>query len=209
MDVGWFGAVLGFALAMAGTPGPNNTLVTTSGANYGFRRTLPLMAGITLGVVAIMLAVGAVGSPLVRHPVVEPVVRWVGLAYLLWLAWRIATAQPEVPGAGAALRRSRPMTFLQGALFQFVNPKLWALVAGAVATYGSTAGTASPIAVAAAFGLVLGIATAASTVAWTLVGVGVGRVIRTERHMRLFNWLMAAVLLASLVPAIVEGLRGG
>ena len=62
---------------------------------------------------------------------------------------------------------------------------------------------------AAAFGLVLGIATAASTVAWTLVGVGVGRLIRTERHMRRFNWLMAAVLLASLVPAILDGLRGG
>lgn len=209
MDAGWFAAVLGFALAMAGTPGPNNTLVTASGANHGFRRTLPLMAGITLGVVAIMLAVGAVGSPLVRHPVVEPVVRWVGLVYLLWLAWRIATAQPAVPGTEPAPERGRPLTVLQGALFQVVNPKLWALVAGAVATYGGTAGSASPIAVAAAFGLVLGLATLASTVAWALVGVGVGRLIRSERHMRLFNWLMAAVLLASLVPAIAAGLRAG
>ena len=191
MDVGWFGAVLGFALAMAGTPGPNNTLVTTSGANYGFRRTLPLMAGITLGVVAIMLAVGAVGSPLVRHPVVEPVVRWVGLAYLLWLAWRIATAQPAVPGTEAAPRHGRPLTVLQGALFHSSTRSILGLVAGAVANLTrKPAGTRARSAVAAHFGLVLG---SDGRLHGRLdAGRGLRRPADRRASMRRFNWLDAA-----------------
>lgn len=204
MDPGWLAAVSGFALVMAGTPGPNNTMVTASGANHGFRRTLPLMSGIALGVAAIILAAAAAGSAVVADPRAHGVLKWAGLAYLTWLAWKIGSARPTVPAAeGGRTPGGRPLTMAQGASFQLVNPKLWAMVAGAVATYGGTAGNASPLAVAVAFAAIFGSFTFASTAAWTLVGVGVGRVIRTPRTMRLFNWTMAGLLVASLVPAVV------
>lgn len=201
MDAGWLLAVTGFAVAMAGTPGPNNALVAASGASHGFARTLPLMAGIALGVAAIILVVAAVGSSVVRDPLVADAIAWVGVVYLLGLAWRIASAEPTLGSArSVAGPRATPLGFVQGALFQLVNPKLWAMVAGAVAAHGGAAEARGTLAIASAFGIVFGLATFASVVAWTLIGVGVGRVLRTRRALRVFNGLMAALLVASLVP---------
>jgi threonine/homoserine/homoserine lactone efflux protein len=203
MDLGWIAAVSGFALAMAGTPGPNNTLVTVSGANYGFRRTLPLMSGIAIGVVAIIAVVGAVGSPLVADPRVGIGLKWAGFVYLLWLAWRIGNARPTMNDAvRIGDGGGKPLTLVQGASFQLVNPKLWAMVAGAVVTYGSTAETESPFAIAVAFGVIFGVATLASTAVWTLIGIGAGRFIKTGRAMRVFNWTMASLLVLSLIPIV-------
>lgn len=205
MDLGWLVAVSGFALAMAGTPGPNNTLVTASGANYGFRRTLPLMSGMALGVAIIIMAVGALGSSLVADPWVRAILKWVGLAYLLWLAWRIGSAQPMTAGAGDEKEcNGQTLTLMQGALFQLVNPKLWIMVAGAVVTYGGAAANESAFAIAAVFAVIFGTATLASTAAWTLIGVGAGHFIRTERTMRVFNWTMAALLVFSLIPVLAD-----
>jgi threonine/homoserine/homoserine lactone efflux protein len=207
MDGAWIAAVCGFALAMASTPGPNNTILTASGANYGFRRTIPHLIGVALGVAAIFLAVGALGSALLSDPRVRGPLKWAGLAYLLWLAWRIASAEPTLTTSNGRRRddaRGRPFTLPQGALFQLVNPKLWTMVAGAVATYGSTAGAESALAIAAAFGVIFGVATFAGTALWTLLGVWVGRIIRTERALRVFNWSMAALLVASLIPVMAE-----
>lgn len=198
MDASWIVATSAFAMAMAATPGPNNALVTAAGATWGFRRTLPLMAGIGLGVAGAMLVVALAGAALVADPLAQGVVRWAGLAYLLYLAWRIATATPRVQGAQGA-ERSDPPRLLAGMLFQIVNPKLWAMAAGAVATYG-TAADLDPLALGSVFALVFGAATFASVAAWTLVGMGVARTVRTERGIRLFNRAMAALLVASLVP---------
>ncbi|MEX0759153.1 MAG: LysE family translocator [Tistlia sp.] len=202
MDWGWVAAVTGFALAMAGTPGPNNMLVTASGANHGFRRTLPLASGIAFGVAGIILVVGAFGTSLVADPQVRVVLKWAGLAYLLWLAWRIVSARPA-KGAKEG-EAGRPLTFLQGALFQLVNPKLWAMVAGAVVTYGGTAAGEDPLAIALVFMVVFGTAALASTLLWTWVGVAAGRFLESERSLRLFNWAMAALLVLSLVPVLAE-----
>lgn len=203
MDGAWIAAVSGFALVMAGTPGPNNTILTASGANYGFRRTMPHLLGVVIGVAAIFLAAGAVGSALVSDPRVRGPLKWVGVAYLLWLAWRIASAEPMLPSASQQRgARRRPFTLVQGVLFQLVNPKLWTMVAGAMATYGSTAGEDSPFVIAMVFGVIFGVATFAGTSVWTLLGVWVGRVMRTERTLRLFNWTMAALLVASLIPVM-------
>lgn len=205
MDLNWIAAVSGFALAMAGTPGPNNTMVTASGANYGFMRTLPFIAGITIGVAAIIMVVGTAGTSVVGDPHVRTVLKWGGFAYLLWLAWKIATARPAIPAERAMTASDdKPFTLVQGALFQLINPKLWVMVAGAVVTYGSAANDAGAFGIAMAFGIIFGIATLASTAAWALVGVGAGRVMRTPRRMRLFNGIMAAMLVVSLVPVMLE-----
>jgi threonine/homoserine/homoserine lactone efflux protein len=180
-------------------------MLTASGANYGFRRSLPHISGGALGVAVITLAIGAAGSALVTDPWVRGVLKWVGLVYLLWLAWKIGSARPVVTSVADKKRPGgKPFTWMQGALFQLVNAKLWAGVVGAVATYGSSGGNESPFGLAAALGVILGTATFACTTMWTLMGVQVGRFIRTERTMRLFNWTMAGMLVASLIPVVAE-----
>ncbi len=200
MDWAWILAAAGFAFAMAGTPGPNNTMVTASGANYGFRRTLPVAAGMGIGVAVIIFVVAAVGGTLIAEPRVHLVLKWVGIAYLLWLAWRIANAAPA--GLAVESGRQRPFTVVEGALLQLVNPKLWVMVAGAVVTYGN--GGAGDLTVPTAFAVIFGGATLVSTVAWTVLGVGAARFITSERSLRLFNRVMALLLVLSLVPVVLE-----
>lgn len=199
MDWAWILAATGFAFAMAGTPGPNNTMVTASGANHGFRRTLPVAVGMGAGVAAIIFAVAAAGGTIVSEPRVHLVLKWVGVAYLLWLAWRIATAPVGVTGEGD---RRRPFTFVEGALLQLVNPKLWVMVAGAVVTYGGSA--AQGLDVPAAFAVIFGGATLASTLAWAGIGVGARRFLASARSLRVFNRVMALLLVLSLLPVLGE-----
>jgi threonine/homoserine/homoserine lactone efflux protein len=199
MDWTWFLAASGFAFAMAGTPGPNNAVVTASGANHGFRRTLPAATGMAIGVAVIIFAVAAIGETVVAEPRIHLVLKWLGVFYLLWLAWRIARAEPAGPAAANGKRR--PFTFLEGALLQLVNPKLWVMVTGAVVAYG---GGATGLAVPSAFAAIFGGATLASTVAWTLVGVGAGRLLTRPSSLRLFNRAMALLLVLSLVPVVLQ-----
>jgi threonine/homoserine/homoserine lactone efflux protein len=200
MDWAWILAATGFAFAMAGTPGPNNTMVTASGANYGFRRTLPVATGMGIGVAVIIFLVAAMGGSIVTDPRVHLVLKWLGVAYLLWLAWRIANAAPARLAAESG--RQRPFTFVEGALLQLVNPKLWVMVAGAVVTYGSS--SAGDLVIPTAFAAIFGGATVASTMAWTWVGVGASRFIGSERSLKRFNQAMALLLVLSLVPVLLE-----
>lgn len=199
MDWRWILAASAFAFAMAGTPGPNNMMVTASGANYGFRRTLPVAIGMGIGVAVIIFLVAAVGGSVVSDPRVHLVLKWLGIVYLLWLAWRIATAPVGLAAEG---RGPRPFTFVEGALLQLINPKLWVMVAGAVVTYGS--GSAGDLTVPTAFAVIFGLATLVSTLAWTGVGVGAARFITRERSLRVFNRAMALLLVLSLVPIVLE-----
>jgi len=200
MDWAWVLAASGFALAMAGTPGPNNTIAAASGATYGFRRTLPAAAGMGIGVAVIIFLVTLAGGSIVSEPRVHLVLKWLGVAYLLWLAWRIANATPASPAEGAG--KQRPFTFVEGSLLQLVNPKLWVMVAGAVVTYGG--GVAGDLRVPAAVAVIFGGATFASTIAWTCVGVGAARFIANERSLKIFNRVMALLLVLSLVPVVLE-----
>lgn len=199
MDWSWILAASGFAFAMAGTPGPNNTMVTASGANYGFRRTLPVATGMAVGVAVIIFAVAAAGSAVVSDPRVHLAPKWIGIAYLLWLAWRIATAPV---GLSTDDSRQRPFTFVEGALLQLVNPKLWVMVAGAVVAYGG--GVAGELAIPSAFAVIFGGATLVSTLAWAGIGVGAGRFMTGEGSLRLFNRAMALLLVLSLVPVVFD-----
>src|SRR3954447_14125193 len=126
----WFASAAGFALAMSATPGPNNALVAASAANFGLRRSLPQVLGVTIGFPLMLVLVALGAAELLRGaPGLMAALRWVGAAWMLWLAWGIAPAAP--PAAGAA--PGRPMTLLQAVLFQWVNPKAWIIAAGAIA----------------------------------------------------------------------------
>lgn len=204
MDWTWFLSASAFAVAMSATPGPNNTMVVASGATYGFSRTLPHMLGIAAGFPVMLVLLGTAGLPLLTDPRVHAVLKWVGAAYLLWLAWKIATADPDpadpVAKAGAS---GRPLGFVQAALFQWVNPKAWVIAAGALATY--TAGLdGSSLAATLALAVLFGIVALPCVALWTLIGVGTARVLRTRRAVRLFNLAMAGLLVASLIPALRE-----
>lgn len=199
-QIAWFGSVSAFALAMAATPGPNNTMVAASGARFGILRTLPHMLGITLGFPVMVLAVAVGGGQvLASNPWLHTVLRWIGAAYMLWLAWTIA--RPHAPVAHGQAGGRRPLGLVGAALFQWVNPKAWLIAVGAVVTYtGNGAPLAQTLVMAAVFGLV----TLPAVLFWTAVGAGAARLLRTERALRRFDLAMAALLVVSLLPILLE-----
>lgn len=191
-------AFLPFAVVSAFTPGPNNLLLAASGANFGVRRTIPHVLGIVSGFPLLVLAVGlGLGTVFQRHPEVHTVLKFGGAAFLIYLAWRIATA-----GHGTAdTAPGRPLTFLEAALFQWVNPKAWIFAVSAIATYTTVGGRASvEIAVILAICVLV---TIGSTIAWTGFGVGLNRFLQeSPRMLRAFNVGMALLLVLSIVPVV-------
>lgn len=200
-QIAWFGSALAFGLAMAATPGPNNAMVAASGARFGIRRTVPHMVGITLGFPLMLLAVAVgAGRVLSANPWLHDVLRWVGAAYMLWLAWTIARPHAP-PDASTSSDGRRPLGLVQAALFQWVNPKAWIIAVGAVVTYtGEGAPFAQTLVLAAVFGAV----TLPAVLLWTSIGAGAARLLRTERALRQFDLAMAALLVASLIPLLFE-----
>lgn len=200
----WLISALAFAVAMAGTPGPNNAMLASSGSLWGFRRTLPHMLGVAIGFPIMLVAVAAgAGGLLLHHPVAVAVMRWVGVAYLLYLAWRIATAQPRAPRDAPAEQPSKghPLSFVQAALFQWINPKAWLVALSAAATLTSVARHPS-LGRAILLGGVFLAVTLPITAFWTSVGLGVARVFTSARALRRFNLVMAGLLVASIVSVL-------
>ena len=207
LDLAWFGAASMFSGAAALTPGPNNTMLMNSGASWGLKRTLPHMAGVIVGFPAMMTALALGGYPLLSNPTIHLVLKWVGAAYLLWLAWHIASADPTPPSPVTETqqpgRKGRPLSFIRAALFQWVNPKAWVIVAGALAAF-TKAGGSGVVRTSLLLALISAAATVVSVVVWTLMGVGVSRVLRSRRALRRFNVVMGLVLAGSLVPVLME-----
>src|ERR1700758_1909193 len=192
-------AFIVFAIVMFITPGPNNILGLSSGLPYGFRRTMPHIMGITVGFAFMIAAVGlGFGTVFLAYPVLQTVLKYAGAAYLVYLAVAIAMSGP--PKAGEAHTR-KPMTFLGAAMFQWVNVKGWVMVIGTITAYAAIARFPWNIAIQAGLALCLG---AVSTSIWTLFGSALRPVLKSERAVRAFNILMAALLLASLIPVFVE-----
>ncbi len=183
-----------FALVTSITPGPNNTMLLASGVNFGFRRTLPHMAGISSGVATMMVAVGfGLGEAFSRVPVLYTVLEIASIAYLLYLAWRIGTSG-EVRANHA---KARPMTFVEAALFQLVNPKAWMMVLTAATTIQlSESHGASALGMAIVF-LFVGFPCISL---WAAFGQGMRGFLSNPRRLRAFNLTMAVLLVLSLYP---------
>jgi threonine/homoserine/homoserine lactone efflux protein len=192
-----------FAFATAGTPGPNNMMLLASGANFGFRRTVLHILGISVGLGVMVVAMGlGLGGVFKAWPVLHDVLRWVGGAYMLWLAWKIGTATgisgKSLLGEGGT--GAKPMTFLQAAAFQWVNPKAWAMALTAATTYTPEGSTIGVFFVAGTFMLV----GAPCSAAWAGFGQGMRRFLDRPPVLRAFNLTMAALLVVSLYPLVVE-----
>jgi threonine/homoserine/homoserine lactone efflux protein len=188
-----------FTLATCGTPGPNNTLVMASGASYGFRRSLPAVIGINTGFPVMVMVIGlGLGGFLQRWPVVLDVLRPIGVGYLFYLAYRIATA----PVGRERVSAGAPLSFLRSALFQFVNPKAWVMVVGAIITFSSrNEPLLLQILLIAVIFVVFG---APCTTAWCLAGAGLHRAIRRPIQLRLVNVVLAGLLVLSVIPILGE-----
>ncbi|PQP03396.1 lysine transporter LysE [Pseudomonas frederiksbergensis] len=188
-----------FALVTSITPGPNNTMLLASGVNFGFNRTIPHMLGITCGFFVLVVAVGfGLGTVFQTYPLLYTVLRYVGAAYLLYLAWKIARSGPVAEGEQG---EGKPISYLGAAAFQWVNPKAWIMASGAISTYTPMQGYfTNVIVIAAVFALI----NLPSVGVWAGCGTLLRNVLRDRRWLRLFNWGMALLLVASLYPLLLE-----
>ncbi|MCC1482595.1 LysE family translocator [Roseibaca sp. Y0-43] len=198
MTIEIFAALLTFAFVTAVTPGPNNVMLMASGVNFGFRRTIPHMVGVALGhaFMVFLVGIGLMGA-FIGYPPLQMALKVVSVLYMLWLAWKIATA---VPPSGTKVE-GHPLTFLQAAAFQWVNPKAWIMSLAAVAIYAPDQQFTAVAWVALGF-LSVGWLT---TVIWTAVGVSLRRLLTRPTWLRVFNYTMAVLLVASLYPVVFQG----
>lgn len=189
-------SLIGFAFAMSITPGPNNVMLASSGANHGVRASVPHMLGISAGFALMLVVVSAgLGSVLQAWPPLLSAMRWVGAAWMLWLAWKIASAPP--PGTVAP---RGVLGFSGAAAFQWINPKAWLIALGAASEFTQPD---LPLGFQAArIGLVFLVVSLPSTFAWVLLGRGAAQLLHEPGRLRAFNITMAVLLVVSLVPVL-------
>jgi len=198
MTLELFTALVAFALVTVITPGPNNLMLMASGANFGFRRTVPHMMGIGLGFPSMVFLVGiGVMQLFDRWPASYTILKVLSVAYLLYLAWKIANAAPPKD----ATAEGRPLTFLQAAAFQWVNPKAWSMALSAITLYAASRDLAAVLWVAGVYVA----ASVVSTTSWTVLGQQLRRLLATPARLRVFNWTMAVLLVATLIPVLWPG----
>lgn len=194
-----FFAFVLFAAVTLFTPGPNNIMLLPSGLTYGFRPTLPHIAGVVMGFTLMVALMGVgLGAIFTAYPALQTVLKFAGAAYLVYLAVMIAMSEPT-PAEPAI--RARPMTFLGAALFQWVNVKGWVIALGTITTYAALPRYPWNIALQSAVILFVG---ALSSTTWALFGTALRPVLSSPRKVRVFNVIMAILLLASLYPALME-----
>ena len=186
-------SLLLFVTVSTVTPGGATTLATASGANFGYRRSLPYIFGIALGL-ASMAAASAVGlgGLLLSFPALQLVMKAAGTAYLLWLALKIAGSGPPLSQSAT----SRPASLPGGVWMLWHNPKGWAMTLGAAASFASLAH--GPVELGGVLGLAFGVAAVASLSLWCLAGMMMARLLRTARHWQVFNVGLALLLVGSV-----------
>jgi len=186
-----------FASVAAMTPGPNNVMLLASGTNFGLRPTLPHIGGVALGFLTIVLLVAlGMGQVFRIVPQSGGVLKICASCYMLYLAWKIATSQP--PDADHR-PQSRPLTVIQAALFQWVNPKAWAACLTATAVYLPENPSAGAVVLIL---LIFAVTTVLSTFSWTILGTQLRRILHRPQWLRLFNCSAALLLIASLYPIL-------
>jgi threonine/homoserine/homoserine lactone efflux protein len=197
-------ALMGFVVVMTGTPGPNNMMLLASGANFGFRRSIPHILGITVGCQILLIAIAlGLGQLLTRFPVLELVLRVLCGAALLYLTWNLM--RPAFAAAPAIIPFSpeqetavtKPLNFWQGAMFQWVNPKAWMMMLTAIATYTQPQTMWVNTLIIALLFAALGMPVISL---WNLFGASLRAFLLDPLKARVFNLVMGALLLASMYP---------
>ncbi len=189
-------SLLGFLVVSSVTPGPNNIMLFASGLNYGMKRTLPLIFGIGHGFAFLLACVGlGLGQLLEVFPLAFTVIKVLGAAYMLYLAWKIANSGPLEIDDGKA----RPMTYFEAALFQWVNPKAWVVTVVLASTYTSKDNYYFTLAIIVATAGILNLPTIST---WAVFGTAMKQFLSDPKKLRVFNFVMAIALVLSLWPML-------
>jgi threonine/homoserine/homoserine lactone efflux protein len=192
-------AIFLFSLSAGITPGPNNIMLMSSGMNFGIQRSLPHVAGVCIGFTLMVVLVGF-GFIIIfeRFPILHEIIKILGLLYLLYLSWLIANASPsELSG-----EKAKPFTFIQAALFQWINPKAWVMATGAISAF-TTLGQDihwQVLLIASIFF----IAAIISSTSWLVFGKTIKRLLKNVKQQKAFNVTMALLLVASILPVAQE-----
>ena len=190
-----FLAFAAFCVGSSATPGPNNLMLMASGANFGLQRTVPHVLGVSGGFTFMIVLVGiGLAQVFETFPVAHTILKVVSVIYLLYLAWKIATAAAPVASRG----EGKPLTFLQAAAFQWVNPKAWSMALTAVTVYNPVHSLPAVILTAAIFGAI----NLPTCSAWIILGRQAARWLTSRARLRAFNGAMATLLVASLWPVL-------
>ena len=186
-----------FALVAAFSPGPNNIMLAASGANFGFRSTLPHITGICIGFCLLVFAAGyGISGLFIEFPKIYSLLKVISVIFLIYLAWKIGSA-----GQSSKREHNRPLRFWQAALFQLVNPKVISVIISSVTTYTGDAKVLSQSIVTLV--LIFAIVTLGATCTWTAFGVSIRNILSKKKLLRSFNVLMAILLLISLIPVTI------
>ncbi|MCR9261682.1 MAG: LysE family translocator [Pseudomonadaceae bacterium] len=195
MNIEMISALMLFAFVSSITPGPNNLMLMASGANFGVRRSVQHILGVTLGFMMMIFLVGmGLAQVFSSYPIAYDALKVVCVVFLVYLAWRIATAAPTSTNS----RGGQPLNFMQAALFQWVNPKAWAMAITAISVYTSQHSVAEVLWVAAIFGVI----NLPCICSWTALGQQIHQYIASPSRLRWFNAIMAIALLLSLFMII-------
>jgi len=196
MALDTFLALLLFAFTTSITPGPNNMMLFASGVNFGFRRTIPHMLGIGVGFLSLLLGVGlGLGALLHTMPAVYTALKFAGGAYLVWIAWKIASSRSLSEGKSGV----KPMSFLGAAAFQWVNPKAWVLALTSIAVYASPQ---APFLTAGLVILVFVSLIPPCVALWTAFGTALRTWLSDPVRLKWFNIAMGVALAATLWPML-------
>ncbi|MDG3086966.1 LysE family translocator [Vibrio hannami] len=189
MEWQFFLSVLVFAIVMTGTPGPNNVMLTASGANFGYKRSIPHFLGISLGLISMifMLAAG-LSATFKAYPEIQEAMKWMGSAYILYLALKIAKTSPVSLNGE---KEHKPMSFLEAAIFQYMNPKAWMMMVTAIGSF-SLAGESYWLSVAY-IALIFFITQLHTSSLWVGFGSLLGRWLSNPSAWRRFNFGMGAL----------------
>jgi threonine/homoserine/homoserine lactone efflux protein len=194
----WF-TFINFAFVSSITPGPNNFMLLASGVNHGLKASARHITGIALGFGTMIIAVG-LGLHIVfdQYPFLGVLMKWIGVVYLLYLTWGIATA--AAPSDDSS-KTKKPMTIWGAASFQIVNVKAWIMAIGAFSTYIPANSPPETVFLVTAIFILINVP---SCISWTIFGSSMRQYLLIDKYRRLFNFTMAALLLYSIVQIIME-----
>jgi threonine/homoserine/homoserine lactone efflux protein len=186
-----------FALSTTITPGPNNIMIMASGVNFGIRRSIPHLLGVCFGFPPMVISLGlGFNHVLSMYPIIHESIKVIGVLYLLYLAWLIANSSPSSLDSDIA----KPISFIKAALFQWLNPKAWVMAIGAISAYTSI--TSNIFMQILYIALVFFIVAFPCLCVWLFFGTTLKKYLTNIKHQKMFNKVMASILVLSVVPAI-------
>lgn len=195
------GSIITFTLSSSITPGPNNIMLLSSGLTFGYRKTFPHILGVTLGYPFMLIFIGlGMGIVLEQFPIVLNILKYVGITYLFWMAYKIAnnSSSFEVDANSTA----KPFTFIQSALFQWVNPKAWIMGLTVISIYVTSSENGFMQILIISF--IYGVSIIIGTSFWAIGGVYLKRFLKNAKSIKIFNIVLAVLLVASVLPVMFE-----